>query len=306
MNALRLSTGLLLLLLLPMLARAAPAAERHDRAFWRAIVANDFAVPKNETPAALVAELSEYLGSPDPELRDVFGYEIPAAWIFRDKLLAPPDLRSLLARWSANLRAGIGERGTDSVLRRSFSAVDLSILAALDNERPFLSAAEFQALLEAALSYLASERDLRGYDREIGWVHATAHTADLLKFLARSRHLRPADQARILQAVDTRLTGAGEVFSYGEDERLARVVFALVRRSDIERTAFEAWVGSAQAPNRDLWKASPRIDPQLYAAVQNLKNLRKSLAVLLAKESTPSPQEAAAQKALLRALEALF
>ena len=37
-----------------------------------------------------------------------------------------------------------------------------------------------------ALAYLAAELDLRGIEPRVGWIHATAHTADLLKFLARN------------------------------------------------------------------------------------------------------------------------
>jgi hypothetical protein len=185
----------LMLVLLGLEGSPAPVTPaRHVRAFWKGIVDHAYAVPEGQSPAALIEDLSEYLGSPDRELRDEFAYSIPVHWIYRDKRLAPEELRGLLRLWSANLEVGLGEKGTDSVLLRSFSALDLSILAALDIERPFLTDAKFHALLSHGLGYLAKEHDLRGYDERVGWIHATAHAADLLKFLSRNAKLKTTDQ----------------------------------------------------------------------------------------------------------------
>ena len=41
---------------------------------------------------------------------------------------------------------------------------------------------------------------MRGLEPGIGWIHATAHTADLLKFLARDGRFTVADQRRLLEA----------------------------------------------------------------------------------------------------------
>jgi hypothetical protein len=109
-------------LALALLAAPAGATEpaKHSLEFWRKIKASDFAVPAGEAPLPLILELSDSLGSTDPEIRDGFGYDIPVAWIYGKKLLTPADLRIVLARWSANLRTGIGETASDSVLLRSF------------------------------------------------------------------------------------------------------------------------------------------------------------------------------------------
>src|SRR4029453_1426853 len=98
-------------------------------------------------------------------------------WIYRDQKLSPAQLREPMAEWIGNLKRGLGEQGTDSVLLRSFSALELSLLAAYDLKTPFLSQEEYDALLAAALDYLADERDVRGYDPEKGWMHSVAHTA---------------------------------------------------------------------------------------------------------------------------------
>ena len=171
---------------------AQAAGNGRSRDYWVAIRASDFAVPEGEQPFSLLLEMNELLGSTDPVLRDEVAYSAAARWVYRKRLLSAEQNRELLALWRANLSMGLGEGGTDSVLRRSFSALDLSLLTALDNEAPFLTQEDFDGLLRDTLDYLASERDTRGYHPEKGWMHAAGHTADVLKFMARSPRLAVA------------------------------------------------------------------------------------------------------------------
>src|SRR5262249_1754484 len=142
--------------------------------------------PADTAASQLAPELIANLASPDPELRDDLSETILTSWIYRKKLLGPEDLRPIVTTLRENLRQGIGATDGDGVLLRSFSALTLSIVVARDNEAPFLTEAEHAALLESALDYFHDERDLRGYDPVQGWMHSAAHTADLLKFIARS------------------------------------------------------------------------------------------------------------------------
>lgn len=277
-----------------------PASSAHDGAFWQKIVDNDAKLPEGESAPALIRELSQYLGSPDPVLRDTYAYSLSEAWIYRDQKLQPAHLRERLAAWSANLKSGLGEQGTDSVLLRSFSALELSLLAAYDLKSPFLTKAEFDALLGAGLDYLAAERDVRGYDPQKGWMHSVAHTADLLKFLARNPHLAPADQARILDAIAAKITTTGAL-THGEDERLARAVLSLVRRADFDAAAFRAWHGAYPAQQKALWSKTP-LDAARYAGLLNAKHLLVSLHSLLAQVKEPPAAAVTARDELLATL----
>lgn len=260
----------------------------HDKEFWRSITRNDYRVPEGESPASLIEELSGYLGSPDPELRDEFAYEIPAAWIYTQQLLSKPALHALMARWMSNLRTGVGEIGNDSVLLRSFSALNLSTIAALDNKKPVLEQTDFAALLNAAIEYMNAERDLRGYEPGKGWFHATAHTADLLKFLGRSRYLTDADQGRILDAVKAKLAGGGKVFVFGENDRMAAAVRSLVLRPDFNQRRFEAWLATLPPAWKAMW-ATPPLDTAKFAELENSKELLRNLVVQLSLIEHPSP-----------------
>jgi Protein of unknown function (DUF2785) len=274
----------------------------HDKAYWQAIAKNKSGVPPGTTAAALAPELIANLGSPDPELRDELSLSILTAWIYQNKLLGPEDLRPIVETLRANLRNGIGESGTDTVLRRSFSALTLSIVAARDNETPFLSPAEFRELLDAALAYFHDERDLRGFDAQKGWMHSAAHTADLLKFLARNRNLAQGDQGRILAALTAKNRDAAAPFAQGEDERMARVAISIARRDDLDRTAFRAWLDELRAVAKF---PDPPAIPSLRAQ-QNVRHLMAALWTELSVDERPSPGADFARQALRETIKGLF
>jgi hypothetical protein len=252
----------------------------HDREYWQAIIADEFTPPADVPLSVLLGELSKYLASTDPELRDNIAYSVLTQWLYV-KRVVPVDLRrEMIAEWTANLRQGIGESGSQSVLRRSFSALMLSVAAALDNEEPYLEREEFDSLLQAALAYLREERDIRGFDPDQGWLHSVAHTADLLKFLGRSRHLAANEQVEVLTAIAEKLSQLDEVLTHGEDERLARAVVSIVARPDVDMHALEAFLRALQQVRSD---GLPR--PPALAMNQNRKNLAVSLFAILNTDS---------------------
>ena len=280
----RLAAALAVSLALP--AVAGPPAR--DRAFWTGLAAREFAVPDGEDVAALALEAADLLSSADPALRDGVGYEALARWIYRDGLVPPAALESLRLKLQAGLGRELDTAGSDAAFGRSFSAIGLSILAAADLKKPWMTQGAFDDLLGASTAYLVAEKDLRGFVPGSGWVHATAHTADVLKFLGRSPRLTPAGQARIVEAVSTRLRTAGVVFAWGEDERLALALLSLARRKDLDPKPFEAWLAALSAENAALWKNGPAIDPAAFVQVRAQKQALVHLAALLAREEAPN------------------
>ncbi|MBL8749666.1 MAG: DUF2785 domain-containing protein [Planctomycetes bacterium] len=241
-------------LLLFFLTTLGATAQERDKAFWRALLGADARRPTADEVVQLLPELSGMLGSRDSELRDDIAYTLLAQWLHKDADPPVPiaQQRQLLAQWTS----AIGEAprgGPDAVLRRSFSTLSLALLVALDNQDPWLERAEFDRILASAIDYLTVELDPRGLDAEVGWVHALAHTADLLKFCARSRHLSPADQGAILTAIGQRLTKSTTPWVFGEDERLARAVLSLVARDDFDERVFAEWLRTYGTPERNGW-----------------------------------------------------
>jgi len=229
----------------------------HDREFWRSIAKNHYAIPAGQEAFPLIEELSGYLGSPDSELRDDLTYSMVAVWIGRQKKLSAQQLVALTDEWQGSLRSGIGETGTDTVFKRSFSALCLSVLAERDLKDPFLGESRYRTLLDAALTYLGGERDLRGFDAKKGWIHATAHTADLLAALAENKLFAKQDQERVLKAIAQRLASANEIFSYGEQDRLANVAAAIASREDFDSAGWNSWVAQIDKEDKVVWQDSP-------------------------------------------------
>jgi hypothetical protein len=283
-----------LLVVIVVLLSAVVAQSQHDRTFWQQIVKNKYAVPEHESADALSQELSPLLASPDPELRDDLAYSILARWIYRGKI-STPQLIVLTDEWRANLKSGLGEIGTNSVLKRSFSALCLSSMAAREAKSPFMGAERYHQLVAESVAYLRAERDLRGYDAKLHWIHSTAHTADLLAALADSALLTKDEEKAILSAIAARLSTAPEVYTQGEQDRLAAAVVAVIRRPDFQAADFESWLNGIQTEDRDVWTSTT---PESLARFQNHNYMLQALTARLSLEPDSSHNAEYKQKVL--------
>jgi len=268
---------------------------KHDREFWRDIANRHYEVPSGESVSVLAHQLSAMLASPDPELRDDLAYSILAHWIARGNLQAD-DLQKLADEWVANLSEGIGESGTNSVLKRSFSALCLSSIAERDVKDQFLDASHYHQLVAAAVAYLQAERDLRGYDEKLGWIHATAHTSDLLQALASNALLTSEESSVILGAIVERLASAPDVYVQGEQDRMAQAVLAVAQRTELREEIFESWLARLQDEDRKTWGAPLTLNS--LARYQNHTYTLQALAVRLDLEPESSKITALRQHVL--------
>jgi hypothetical protein len=272
-------------------AAASALTSVHNRQYFRDIAAHHFSVPAGASAFALAQELTPWLASPDPELRDTLAYTILDVWI-RHAPLSDAQLLTLLPPLQHNLTAAIGESGTDSVFKRSFSALTLASFAERDLQQPFLSPTQYRDLLASALAYLRDERDTRGFDPTKGWIHSTAHTADLLAALARNPHFTAPDQQALFTAVEQRLHSAGHVYTFGEQDRLAVALLCVITRDDFQLTNFQKWLDFVQQDGI-VWQKSPP-DPIQLLLFENHTYL---LEALLARMPTQTPLSPAATQA---------
>lgn len=252
-----------------------------DKQFWLDIRENKYAFPQGHDLTALTDELFTYLSSTDPELRDGIGYEVFANWIETEPYSAS-DLRGYLARLLENLNAGLGERDTDTVFGRAFSVLFLAEMINRDNEQRYLEPAEINDALQRVLTYLAAERDPRGYVPVKGWAHALAHTADALMVFAHSPRVDASGLMSILRAITAKMRSAADwIYVHGEDGRLARTVVATLARDALSTEEVKAWSESLIADWKGAWQDEPRT-----RAYFNTRNLLRAihLSVLSATE----------------------
>ncbi|MEZ4362847.1 MAG: DUF2785 domain-containing protein [Kofleriaceae bacterium] len=233
------------------------------------------------------------LGAIDPEVRDGIGYELFARWLTKEPTLDVAAIDALRARLVAQL-GPIPAGEEDSVLRRSFSALVLSVVAAHELQAKRWSAAELDAQVAAAASYAAHEVDLRGYLGERGWAHAAAHTADWIKMLGRHPSLKPAQAQRLLDAVaDVIVRRHGYLLHHGEEDRLVAALRSLIDRGALTDAMLDAFLAKLIKPIDAGWPTP--FDPALFAAQRNARAVLYALFTSLSFAQGAAPAAALAR-----------
>lgn len=242
-----------------------------ESAFWDRVVAEGHKVPRDRSLADLTAELTTMLGDTDPNRRDRIAYEVLARWVSEG--VYDDLLEGLGDGMAAGLMVGIGERNTDSVFRRSFSALILGECISRDNERHIVPADTILRWGDRVAGWLIRERDLRGYVPGKGWAHTVAHGADVLAALAGSEAMGRLELTVILDVIaDRLLTETDQRLIHGEDDRLALATLQVLRRNLISLDVLEPWLARLAASARpdfdrddDPYTVAGNVQPYLRA-----------------------------------------
>jgi hypothetical protein len=268
-----------------------------ESAFWDRVVAEGHQVPSDRSLADLTAELTSMLGDPDPHRRDAIAFGVLARWITEG--VYDDLLEGLGDGMAAGLMVGIGQHGTDTVFRRSFSALILAVCVGRDNEQHLLPPETILGWGDRIAGWFVRERDLRGYVEGKGWAHAVAHGADALGELAGSRAMGRLELTVLLDVIADRLLQETEQrLLHGEDDRLAAATMAVLRRDLVGAEVLEPWLArlaAAAAPDDD--RAG---DP--YAVAGNVQPFLRALYLQLAFAPDPPPQRADLLLALIEHL----
>jgi hypothetical protein len=241
--------------------------------YWSQVHADGLAVPSDRPLGDLTAELTRMLGDPDPAVRDGTAYPTLLTWVDRgvyDDLLA-----GLGDGMAVGLSVGLGEQGTDTVFRRSFSALVLGECIARDNLRPLLPGGKILEWGDRLATWLLRERDLRGFVPGKGWAHAVAHGADSLATLAGSPHLATPELTVLLDVIaDRLLLPVDRLFTSGEPDRLALATMNVLRRNVVPLRVLEPWIARLTAAAATRSSYDDR-DPHLVGG--NAESLLRAL-----------------------------
>ncbi|WP_040421267.1 DUF2785 domain-containing protein [Actinopolymorpha alba] len=209
--------------------------------YWEQVRASGFRLPDDRPLDDLTTELVHMLGDPDHQVRGGIAYPVLAAWISEgvyDDLLA-----GFGDGVSEGLFTGLGEDGTDTVLRRSFSSLLLAEAILRDHVTRVVHSDAVFRWGDRAASWFVRERDLRGWVDGQGWAHAVGHGADLIGALARSHHFGKLELTVLLDVVaDRLLTPTPYRFLHDEDDRLAFAVMAILHRNLLGIDVLEPWI----------------------------------------------------------------
>ena len=140
--------------------------------YWERVVADGYRVPHGAALDDLTTDLVTMLGDTDPRVRDDIAYSVLSTWIadgVYDELLAGLGDGLVLG-----LRVGLGDDGTDTVLRRSFSALCLAAVVARDNTVHTLHPTTVLTWADRSVAWFLAEHDLRGWVPDRGLANAVA------------------------------------------------------------------------------------------------------------------------------------
>ncbi|WP_155591802.1 DUF2785 domain-containing protein [Lysinibacillus cavernae] len=187
----------------------------------------------------LLQEMLTHIGSIDAELRDHYIYRTFVD-LLSDNLLTPQQLQYLFETATSEdfLYLHIGEKPTDSVFTRSFSALLVAGLLAKDAELLVLNDDDLQIFFKKIGRYLLLEQDTRGYVQGKGWAHSIAHGADLATTTIKHPKFDLQFAPSILHALKL-VTWKDTVYVNDEEERLINIVDALLNQNYSEEALIE-------------------------------------------------------------------
>ena len=250
--------------------------------FWEQVKANGLKVPDGRPLDELTTELTTMLGDPDPANRDGIAYPTLATWVsggVYDDLLV-----GLGEGMCAGLDVGLGENGTDTVFRRSFSSLVLAACILRDNEMHLVPAERVLRWGDRIAGWLIRERDLRGFVPAKGWAHAVAHGADAVAALAGAEAMGRLELTVLLDVIaDRLLLPTDQHLVQGEPDRLAHATMQILRRNLVGFDVLERWVarlaGDAQPSLED--------DGDPYLVSGNAQSYLRALHLQLALAPNP-------------------
>ncbi|MEA5078691.1 MAG: DUF2785 domain-containing protein [Anaerolineaceae bacterium] len=239
----------------------------------RKIEANKFQPENGRKAAEYLPAMLQFLGDPDPELRDELIYSTLANWVTNEGFLTPTDLVWLLVQSldKDHLFYKIGHHGETSIFTRSFSVLTIALLLYQHRKQAFLSQNEVSNTKAALLAYLAQEKDWRGYTADYGWAHAAAHSADALDELVQCHEVDATGQKEVLAALIPVLWNGGALFCDEEDERISALVCSIIQTGKLAAHEIIEWSHQLLA-----CLEQPRSHAQFCARV-NSKNLMRCL-----------------------------
>jgi len=231
MKQLILAAAAFVALAAPAYAQTCPPAG-HDRAQLEALKASEWAMPNARARNRLALALTACVGSPDPTLRDGIAFEGLQHWL-RARALSNDTMLALADTLEGQLISADPQGFT-----QPFAALILSEVARADRVEAFFTPARRAQLLHAAIAYLESVRDYRGFDENEGWRHGVAHGADLMLQLSLNPALGKSELERIAAAIAAQVAPDAHFYIYGESERLARPIIFMAARGLISE---EEW-----------------------------------------------------------------
>ncbi|MGW4081423.1 DUF2785 domain-containing protein [Streptomyces sp. NPDC004822] len=200
---------------------------------WPSLAADGFPFPEHIPASRLVDELAAALVSPDPGVRDDGAYTAAARWIREGRLDA------VLEELGDSAAGRFTHPGTQA---RTFAPLIICLVltraAGVCALVPRQAAERWYAAFSA---WYPNERDTRGWDDSLGWLHAVAHGADAAAAFAK---VLPHRRTDLLDLCAQRVTEPQTDYRYAqlEDARLARALVRVLQAPGLSSEEVTGWL----------------------------------------------------------------
>lgn len=214
-------------------------------------------------PPEELLSLVDDLRSPDPVVRDTGAFTSLAALAVEGRL--DKHLVELGVR-------GMGLLRDEEVQARTFGALLLALLADRDNMTGAATDAAVHVWVASLVGWYADEPDTRGWDPQLGWLHAVAHGSDAIGELAMSPRLGRTMLIDLLHLLVNRTVAPTTVhWVQDEDDRVAIAVMSVLSRNLLA----VADVVPELTRLGDTWRTAP--SGPIPAQVDNAVRLARTL-----------------------------
>lgn len=238
------------------------------------IVDNDFMLHEGGDKYEYLALMLEHIGDTDAEIRDDYIYSILATWISEGEYFTSEETIDLLNKLLSDEHSfyKIGLNNDDSVLKRSFSILQMDPILDLHINNNIFTKEMLYDIKDKLLKFISEESDLRGYDNEVGWVHSIAHAADGISRLLKCDEIDDEVAKEVLNTIGDKFCEGKEVFTAEEDERIATVIcYDIIKNNMVNDEYLISWIdGLSRVLDIDDFITSNK-------ARINVKNLIRSI-----------------------------
>lgn len=188
-----------------------------------------------------------HLADVNPVIRDELCYNVLAQAIL-EGVLTREQIRWMIEffRSTGALFYQIGQQDESSVYR-SFVALVWAILVHVDGDETshyyeVMHPNERHYIFVSSWIYMKQERDMRGYVKEYGWIHAVAHGADLLAAVMAHPLFQIENSEEILNTLAAVLQRMEQPFVDEEEMRLGLVIVAGLLNGKITQSHLANWI----------------------------------------------------------------
>ncbi|MEU2657243.1 DUF2785 domain-containing protein [Streptomyces sp. NPDC007325] len=176
-------------------------------------------------------------------------------WIRRDVIGKPMRTR---------LGTVMADRSDDPEIQaRTFAPLVLNMIVGRGDFAP--------AWLASFRRWFPAETDLRGYDRELGWLHAVAHGADLLGTFWLHPEVDPKEMLDL--AAERLVAPTNEIFAQQEYDRLAQAIARTLTRPELSEAEAIGWLDAIETDFAAGRCGAPTVAAHTSNAMRTLRML---------------------------------